>query len=126
MGGKRVAIKRLRPMGSQAFGVEANMMHGCKHPNLLPLLGVRVDYGSPQCLISPLMRGGNLHGRLFTSPQLPPLSAAERLDVAILVARALVYLHGLSVVHCDVKSANILLDEEYGAPSTIHHVAPWG
>ena len=108
-------------------------MLGCTHPNLLPLLGVCMEPYEPMCIVSPYLGGGSLYGRLFpalrasvgvaaaivaATPPLPPLRAAERVDVLILVARALKHLHGLPepVVHRDVKSLNILLDGAHGAP----------
>ena len=136
--GARVAVKRSTlpeseaAAAQEAFQAEANAMLGCMHPNLLPLVGVCMEPGMPMCLVSPYMAGGNLYGRLFpelraaagladaivaAAPPPPPLTAEERMDVLILVARALTYLHGLPdpIVHCDVKSLNILLDVEHGA-----------
>ena len=139
--GTPVAVKRStfpeaqRAQALASFQAEANSMLKCRHPNLLPLLGACIEHGAPLCLVFPYMAGGSLYGRLF--PQLmgaaglraslcppgsvsaaeAPLTAAERLDVLILVGRALKHLHGLParVVHRDVKSLNILLDPQRGA-----------
>lgn len=58
----------------------------------------------------------NLQGTNNTSR--PPLSILERLNIAIDVASAVEYLHVNyhdPIVHCDLKSGNILLDDDLTA-----------
>ena len=60
------------------------------------------------------MEGGSLQDRLACrgSGALVPLTVNERIVVLSDVARGLAYLHSqVRVVHRDVKSANVLLDE---------------
>jgi serine/threonine protein kinase len=60
------------------------------------------------------MEGGTLQDRLTCrgSSALVPLTANERILVLSDVARGLAYLHSeVRVIHRDVKSANVLLDE---------------
>jgi interleukin-1 receptor-associated kinase 4 len=60
------------------------------------------------------MEGGTLQDRLACrgSSALVPLTANERILVLSDVARGLAYLHSeVRVIHRDVKSANVLLDE---------------
>ena len=76
----------------------------------MPLLAFSIEPAKPICPTHPYMAGGDLRDTLHTSPA--SLSAAARFNIALDIATGLRYLHGLtpSIVHRDVKSANILLD----------------
>ena len=68
------------------------------------------------CLVYAFMEGGSLQDRLACrgSGALVPLTANERMLVLSDVARGLAYLHSeVRVIHRDVQSANVLLDEDY-------------
>ena len=81
-----------------------------QHHNIVPLLGWSQDAAAP-CLVYALMEGGSLHDRLACARGEVPLSVPQRLAVLHDVAVGLAYLHiEINVIHCDVKSANVLLD----------------
>ncbi|KAF8778182.1 Interleukin-1 receptor-associated kinase 4 like protein [Argiope bruennichi] len=87
----------------------------CKHENLLRLLGFSDD-GSNCCLVYEYMPNGSLEDRLACSGGSLPLPSLTRLHIAYFSAVGLNYLHNFSkppLVHRDVKSANILLDENF-------------
>ena len=49
------------------------VLGGCRHENLLPLIGFSADEGVQHehagvCLVMPLMKGGSLEDRLFLDP----------------------------------------------------------
>jgi interleukin-1 receptor-associated kinase 4 len=122
--GTRVAVKRLElgvAAGAGAVGLsmtdqmrtEVEVLSQVQHVNIVPLLGSSKD-GMAPCLVYALMEGGSLQDRLACrgSGALMPLTANERILVLSDVARGLAYLHSeVRVIHGDVKSANVLLDE---------------
>jgi serine/threonine protein kinase len=67
------AVKKLDPssmQGQSEFLQEVQVLGGCRHENLLPLIGFSADQGMHHehagvCLVMPLMKGGSLQDRLF-------------------------------------------------------------
>jgi interleukin-1 receptor-associated kinase 4 len=92
---------------------EVEVLSQVHHVNVVPLLGWSKD-GMAPCLVYAFMEGGSLQDRLACrgSGALVPLTANERMLMLSDVARGLAYLHSeVRVIHRDVKSANVLLDE---------------
>ncbi len=123
MSGTRVAVKWFEldvAPGAGAAGLymtdqmrtEVEMLSQVQHVNIVPLLGWSKD-GMAPCLVYALMEGGSLQDRLAcTGSGAVPLTANERIVVLSDIARGLAYLHSeVRVIHRDVKSANVLLDE---------------
>jgi serine/threonine protein kinase len=124
IGSSQVAIKVIRTIqGMQLddteFRRELSVLSMCRHENIVPLLGSSSEPGNPLCLVYRYMPGGSLADRLLPSSTAPPLTASERIDIAVGIALGLHYLHQPdsernkpSIFHRDVKSANILLDAD--------------
>ena len=114
-----VAIKRFSIRSGQSvreFMNEVVLLCQIRHPNLNALIGYCIDEGQ-RCLVYEFMVNGNLHQHICGTDH-DSLPWKQRLAICIGVARGLHYLHtGLkhTIIHRDVKTMNILLDEKFEA-----------
>lgn len=92
------------------FLKEINLMSKLKHPNVLLLLGASLDDGI--MYVTEYMTKGNLMDVLTKEPT---ISWSVKLNIAIEGAKGIAYLHNLNppILHHDVKSLNLLLDQHY-------------
>ncbi|KAJ6824696.1 putative L-type lectin-domain containing receptor kinase VIII.2 [Iris pallida] len=119
--GAMVAVKRCirnTDVGRAEFLSELSIIAGLRHRNLLRLQGWCHDRGEI-LLVYDYMRHGSLDKALFDPPgSSPPLPWQHRKRILLGVASALAYLHReceRKVIHRDVKSSNVMLDEGYNA-----------
>ncbi|KAF8409222.1 hypothetical protein HHK36_005296 [Tetracentron sinense] len=125
--GTKAAIKRLSGDCGQMereFRAEVEALSRAQHKNLVPLQGY-CRYGNDRLLIYSYMENGSLdywlHERV-DGGQL--LRWDTRLKIAQGAGHGLAYLHKVcepNIVHRDIKSSNILLDEKFEA-----HLADFG
>lgn len=116
-----VAVKKLAAMVDisteelkQQFDQEIQVMAKCQHENLVELLGFSSD-GDDLCLVYVYMPNGSLLDRLSCLDATPPLSWHMRCKIAQGAANGISFLHENHHIHRDIKSANILLDEDFTA-----------
>ncbi|KAK2966569.1 hypothetical protein RJ640_009341 [Escallonia rubra] len=123
-GASTVAIKRLNSMSKQGaveFRTEIELLSAFRHCHLVSLIGY-CDESDEMILVYEYMSNGTLYDQLHKVGKNgnSPLSWVQRLQICMGSARGLDYLHtgtGIQhrVIHRDVKSSNILLDENWAA-----------
>ncbi|KAL5475203.1 hypothetical protein EMCRGX_G027275 [Ephydatia muelleri] len=96
-----------------SFIQEVKVLSKYHHRNILSLVAYSAD-GPRPCLVYEYMKNGSLADCLLGKKNIP-LPWSVRVNIAVEIATALNFLHTInkpkSLVHGDVKSSNILLDD---------------
>ncbi|XP_074326889.1 putative receptor-like protein kinase At3g47110 [Apium graveolens] len=124
-----VAVKVLKVEvhgANKNFIAECETLRNVRHRNLIKIITAcsSADYKGNdfKALVFEYMTNGSLDNWLHPNPydqgNERNLTLYQRLNIAIDVALAVVYLHQEShtkIIHCDIKPSNVLLDEEFVA-----------
>lgn len=112
-------LQQISNKALEEFQSEIAVLSHVRHRHLVSLLGYSTE-GTERLLVYEYMPQGALSKHLFhwKSLKLEPLPWMTRLTIALDVARGIEYLHSLArqtFIHRDLKSSNILLDNDFRA-----------
>ncbi|CAL9084612.1 unnamed protein product [Musa textilis] len=116
---KEVAVKQLKSgsgQGEREFQAEVEIISRVHHRHLVSLVGYCIA-GSQRMLVYEFVPNNTLEHHLH-GKGLPTMDWATRLKIAVGSAKGLAYLHEdchPRIIHRDIKTANILLDNKFEA-----------
>ncbi|KAG8653562.1 hypothetical protein MANES_05G033900v8 [Manihot esculenta] len=99
--------------GPAEYQQEVDVLSKMRHPNLITLFGACPESWA---LIYEYLPNGSLEDRLSCRDNSPPLSWQTRTRIATELCSVLIFLHSskpYSIVHGDLKPANVLLDANF-------------
>lgn len=95
-----------KPHIRDAFYREARMAAAMNHPNIIGVFDFGVDINHGAFLVMDYLHGETLAERLNRERVLSMNAAC---DIMLQCAEGLNYMHGLGVIHCDIKPENVFL-----------------
>jgi tRNA A-37 threonylcarbamoyl transferase component Bud32 len=112
--GQEVAVKVLKTPKNEnhddvkrEFHQELSTLRKVHHKNVIQLIGA-ITKGPMLCLVTEFMHGGSMLSFLHKNA---PLKLSQIVKYSTGVALGLDYLHKINIVHRDVKTANLLMNE---------------
>ena len=122
---RRVAIKIMlsgvvdddgfvvHPHAHEDFHRECEVLQRIDSPHLLKFYGAGTTASGDRFIVTELLAGGSLEDVLH-DPQ-RDLPWHTRMKIALQIAIGMKHLHEMNMLHRDLKSANVVLDEEFRA-----------
>jgi serine/threonine protein kinase len=114
--GKKIAVKKLTVKNSKfmdnlnKFINEINIISSLRHPNIVLYMGASIEKDNYYMITEYLPRGSLFD---YIHRDRGKITEREQINIAYEIAVALKYLHSRNVIHCDLKSSNILIDDNW-------------
>ena len=116
--GKQVALKKIKNDYTKGenkillkkFINEINIIASLRHPNILLYMGTTIDENI-YYMITEYLPIGSLSDYIHLYKK--TLTEKQKINIALQIAIAIQYIHSRKIFHCDLKSSNVLLDENF-------------
>lgn len=86
------------------------MLQGLRHTNIVLYMGVCID-SSGYMMVTEFMERGSLFDLIHKDRLHEKVPLSQLLEWIKDIAKAMVFIHSRNILHCDLKSKNILVDE---------------
>lgn len=115
--GDKVAIKKFKrrrnkQLDIKSFLQEVEILQGLKHKNIVLYMGVCIDR-SGYMMVTEYLENGSLFDLIHKQRFMGQADLSQVLEMIRDIAEAMVYIHSNDILHCDLKSKNILVDENF-------------
>jgi tRNA A-37 threonylcarbamoyl transferase component Bud32 len=108
---KRLFASRLDDAAMRKMRREAAILSGLTHPNIVQLMGLSITDGGNLLLVMELVERGSLADLLADNSA--KLTWAKKLSILRDAAAGIRFLHQNGIIHRDIKSSNLLVDENW-------------
>jgi serine/threonine-protein kinase CTR1 len=115
--GAEVAVKRFGRKCTQRKSItdfikEIEIVNQVRHPNIVQYLGISFDDQAHYFMVTEYASRGSIFDLVHTGVK-NQIGDARIFQIIQELASALQYLHSKGILHCDLKSQNILLTSEW-------------
>jgi len=105
-------FRRKQKQGTSRLKKEARILHGLNHPNIVMFMGISIDK-EHFYHIAEHMELGSVYELLHVKKKISMHNMDKILEILDSVAKGMTYLHGVNIIHGNLNSTNILIDEDW-------------